>query len=51
MGERGKPDGPVVPANLPGRAAAAEAGEEKGTGQGYGAQFAAPEVQSFLSQY
>jgi RNA-directed DNA polymerase len=34
MNERGKSDGPVVPANLPNKAAAAEAGEERGPAKG-----------------
>jgi RNA-directed DNA polymerase len=34
MHERGKSDGPVVPANLPNKAAAAEAGEERGPAKG-----------------
>jgi RNA-directed DNA polymerase len=34
MYERGKSDGPVVPANLPNKAAAAEAGEERGPAKG-----------------
>jgi RNA-directed DNA polymerase len=34
MDERGKSDGPVVPANLPNKAAAAEAGEERGPAKG-----------------
>ncbi len=34
MNERGKPDGPVVPANLLNKAAAAEAGEERGPARG-----------------
>ena len=34
MNERGKSDGPVVPANLPNKAAAAEAGEERGSAKG-----------------
>jgi RNA-directed DNA polymerase len=34
MDERGKSDGPVVPANLPDKAAAAEAGEERGPAKG-----------------
>jgi RNA-directed DNA polymerase len=34
MNERGKSDGPVVPANLPDKAAAAEAGEERGPAKG-----------------
>src|SRR5436190_19747584 len=34
MNERGKSDGPVVPANLPNEAAAAEAGEERGPAKG-----------------
>jgi RNA-directed DNA polymerase len=34
MHERGKSDGPVVPANLPNKAAAAEAGEERGLAKG-----------------
>jgi RNA-directed DNA polymerase len=34
MNERGKSDGPVVPANPPNKAAAAEAGEERGPAKG-----------------
>ena len=34
MHERGKSDGPVIPANLPNKAAAAEAGEERGPAKG-----------------
>src|SRR5215469_3453774 len=34
MHGRGKSDGPVVPANLPNKAAAAEAGEERGPAKG-----------------
>jgi hypothetical protein len=34
MNERGKSDGPVVPANPPNKAAAAEAGEERGLAKG-----------------
>jgi RNA-directed DNA polymerase len=34
MHESGKSDGPVVPANLPNKAAAAEAGEERGPAKG-----------------
>jgi RNA-directed DNA polymerase len=34
MHEHGKSDGPVVPANLPNKAAAAEAGEERGPAKG-----------------
>jgi RNA-directed DNA polymerase len=34
MNGRGKSDGPVVPANLPNKAAAAEAGEERGPAKG-----------------
>jgi RNA-directed DNA polymerase len=34
MNQRGKSDGPVVPANLPNKAAAAEAGEERGSAKG-----------------
>ena len=34
MHERGKSDGPVVPANLPNKAAAAEAGEDRGPAKG-----------------
>src|ERR1700687_2323898 len=34
MNERGKSDGPVIPANLPDKAAAAEAGEERGPAKG-----------------
>ena len=34
MHERGKSDGPVVPANLPNKAVAAEAGEERGPAKG-----------------
>src|SRR5262249_29124632 len=34
MNGRGQSDGPVVPANLPNKAAAAEAGEERGPAKG-----------------
>ena len=34
MNERGKSDGPVVPANSPNKAAAAEVGEERGPAKG-----------------
>ncbi len=34
MNERGKSDGPVVPAKPPNKAAAAEAGEERGPAKG-----------------
>ena len=34
MNGRGKSDGPVIPENLPNKAAAAEAGERKGAAKG-----------------
>jgi RNA-directed DNA polymerase len=42
MNERGKSDGPVVPANLPNKAAAAEAGEERGPAKGNAASKTRP---------
>ena len=48
MHERGKSDGPVAPANLPDKAAAAEAGEGregKGTGQGEHGRQTTPRTQ------
>ena len=50
MHERGKSDGPVIPASSPNKAAAAEAGEERGLAKGNTAGKRAPDTAPGLAR-